>query len=365
MQKTMTGKAAKESIEQAVSLDDTNAYWFYKLGFVCERAQLWKDAEFAYKSAIEKQEEYISIWFYRLGYVLIKQEEYRTACSNFYTMYEFSTAQEIDQEHKKQVLQYSKSHSIQQLEHIVENDYTNLTALHALAKSYEEHSYEKSEQMYRELIKRSEDFNPNLYVALGNILAAQEKHKEASFVYLKQKIIQDAYGVPEKSFRKNKNFRQVATYIEYFEQNTILKNSIMYESYGGVGMSCNPYAMFLDIIEDQRFDDWQHIWVIDDFKKIPEKYRKLKNVFFVAKNSDLYLKYLCTCEYLINNSTFPPYFIRKPDQKYLNTWHGTPLKTLGIDIKDSPYQRANTARNFLHATHMITPNQTYYRCFDQ
>src|SRR5690554_2557203 len=97
--------------------------------------------------------------------------------------------------------------------------------------------------------------------------------------------------------------------------------------------------------------------MIDDLEKVPSDFWGLENVFYVRKESDLYLRFLSACEYLINNSTFPHYFIRKDGQKYLNTWHGTPLKSLGMDIKDSPFQRSNTARNFLQASHLISPNR--------
>ena len=38
-----------------------------------------------------------------------------------------------------------------------------------------------------------------------------------------------------------------------------------------------------------------------------------------------YVKVLATSKYLINNSSFPAYFIRRDEQVYLQTWHGTPL----------------------------------------
>ncbi|WP_218991666.1 CDP-glycerol glycerophosphotransferase family protein, partial [Campylobacter jejuni] len=83
---------------------------------------------------------------------------------------------------------------------------------------------------------------------------------------------------------------------------------------------------------------------------------KMKNVICVKRGSDLYLKYLASAKYLINNVTFPEYFIRKEEQKYLNTWHGIPIKYLGKKIKSGFMEHANTQRNFLHATHLIHPN---------
>ncbi|EAK3431302.1 CDP-glycerol--glycerophosphate glycerophosphotransferase, partial [Campylobacter jejuni] len=86
------------------------------------------------------------------------------------------------------------------------------------------------------------------------------------------------------------------------------------------------------------------------------KFKKMKNVICVKRGSDLYLKYLASAKYLINNVTFPEYFIRKEEQKYLNTWHGIPIKYLGKKIKSGFMEHANTQRNFLHATHLIHPN---------
>jgi glycosyltransferase involved in cell wall biosynthesis len=59
---------------------------------------------------------------------------------------------------------------------------------------------------------------------------------------------------------------------------------------------------------------------------------------------------------LINDVTFPYWFIRRPEQKYLNTWHGTPLKKLGKHIPGEFMAHCNIQRNLLHVTHLISPN---------
>ena len=45
-----------------------------------------------------------------------------------------------------------------------------------------------------------------------------------------------------------------------------------------------------------------------------------------------YFKYLARAKYWVNNATFP---IESKQKKgvYLQTWHGTPLKRLGFDVK--------------------------------
>jgi CDP-glycerol glycerophosphotransferase len=89
--------------------------------------------------------------------------------------------------------------------------------------------------------------------------------------------------------------------------------------------------------------------------------RRMKNgshASTCALHSLRYCYYLATAEYLVCDVTFPPYFSRREDQKYLNTWHGTPLKSLGRRIASSPIGLvSNTQRNFLHATHLLAPNE--------
>jgi CDP-glycerol glycerophosphotransferase len=38
-----------------------------------------------------------------------------------------------------------------------------------------------------------------------------------------------------------------------------------------------------------------------------------------------------SAQVLVNNHNFPHFFTKKPAQRYLQTWHGTPLKQIGLD----------------------------------
>src|SRR5690606_7006723 len=87
----------------------------------------------------------------------------------------------------------------------------------------------------------------------------------------------------------------------------------------------------------------------------PEALRK-RNVVFVQPGSDLHLRYMATASHLVNNATFPTWFVRRPEQRYLNTWHGTPWKTLGRDMRGRFMEHKTFVRNILQATHLISPN---------
>ncbi len=165
----------------------------------------------------------------------------------------------------------------------------------------------------------------------------------------------------ERKKVKNKNAHQLMlTQYADFYQKPVLDNTILYESFWGRGLVDNPYAIFLELLERQEFSNFRHIWVIDDFeenKPIIEKYKNKSNITFVQYRSEEYLEALATAKYLINNTTFQNFFIRKPEQIYINTWHGTPIKSMGYHMVGGNLGVANTMRNFLCANYLLSANR--------
>ena len=73
--------------------------------------------------------------------------------------------------------------------------------------------------------------------------------------------------------------------------------------------------------------------------------------------TDEYMRILASAKYLINDTSFGPYFVKREGQIYINTWHGTPLKTLGkADIEDF-YAIGNIQKNFLATDYLLYPNE--------
>src|SRR5690606_36545667 len=159
-------------------------------------------------------------------------------------------------------------------------------------------------------------------------------------------------------YKTNLSFNLNVNYTTFYETLEIRDKTILYESFHGKNMSCNPYAIFKRLLDHPDFKDYHHIWVLNDKANcIDKELLKLDNVEFVKVNSQLYLKYLASCKFLINNTSFPPYFIKKTGQIYLNTWHGTPLKTLGKDMQGTIGQHKNIMRNFLQTDYLLAPNR--------
>ena len=59
-------------------------------------------------------------------------------------------------------------------------------------------------------------------------------------------------------------------------------------------------------------------------------------------------------KYLVNNVSFPSYFLKREGQVLIDTWHGTPLKNMGFDIPGANISQGNTARNLLSADYIVS-----------
>lgn len=131
---------------------------------------------------------------------------------------------------------------------------------------------------------------------------------------------------------------------------------VLYESFAGNNASCNPEAIWRELLAAEDLRHLRHVWALDaaTIRTIGPALRRLPRTSVVRRGSSSYLHHLSTAGTLINNATFPASFSRRPGQRYLNTWHGTPLKRMGLDEPDGATASANTIRNFLQATHLLS-----------
>jgi CDP-glycerol glycerophosphotransferase len=137
------------------------------------------------------------------------------------------------------------------------------------------------------------------------------------------------------------------------------EHAVLYESFAGNGMLCNPEALFRSLLAAPDMGHLRHIWSLSDLEAYPETIAEFAGdprVSFVKHDSAAYYAALATSKYLINNATFPPQFGKRDGQIYLNTWHGTPLKAMGYDVPGGAVDTRNVARNFLNADYLLAPN---------
>jgi CDP-glycerol glycerophosphotransferase len=145
----------------------------------------------------------------------------------------------------------------------------------------------------------------------------------------------------------------------HWRRQPIEKDTVLYESFSGNGMLCNPEAIFRELLSAPEFAHYKHIWALSDvhqYRTTVREFANMRNVRFVQLGSAAYFRAIATSEYLVNNATFPPDFSKRAGQIYLNTWHGTPLKRMGYDIEDGALATANIIRNFVSTDYLLAAN---------
>lgn len=149
-------------------------------------------------------------------------------------------------------------------------------------------------------------------------------------------------------------YKRVFTYRTLLSREEVASQTILFETFWGRSISCNPYAIYREMKRDPRFDDWTFIWVIQRHTIVPTEVADDPRTNLVKHQSRAYQRALVTTEVLVNNTTFPTHFIRRTKQRYINTYHGIPLKKMGFDIDDTLTSIANTQRNFIQATTLLS-----------
>lgn len=222
-------------------------------------------------------------------------------------------------------------------------------------------AYEKSKQYrkavtyYEEAISRSNDYNAYTWFRLGYSLDKLALFEESSKAFKESRRRKYLHAISPKGVIKNKSQEYLSYYAEYYETLEVNEKTVLIESFLGATISGNPYAILRYMLKQNY--GFKYIVIVNKDTSIPNSLKSVSNIIFINRGSDAYLRYLCTAKYLINNVSFPYYFTRKEGQVYLNTWHGTPMKALGKDIKNPFQDHANVARNFLQSTHILSQNR--------
>lgn len=158
--------------------------------------------------------------------------------------------------------------------------------------------------------------------------------------------------------------------LQRYSRLPIEEKTVLYDAFAGLGVLDSPRALFKAMLKREEFAEFTHVWAINDkvlSRQNIEEFQNIPNVKFVLRKSDDYLRYLSVSKYVVSNSSVPQYFARRPEQVYLNTWHGVPTKVMGYE---RPGQRVNATENIVHnylnATHLVAANHfTGERMFKQ
>lgn len=134
--------------------------------------------------------------------------------------------------------------------------------------------------------------------------------------------------------------------------------AVFFESFLGKQYGGNPRAIYEYM--QKHHPEYEFYWCYHgDAQDIPG------NPTVVRRESKEYWEALARCHKLVNNVVFPNWYYGT-EKRYLQTWHGTPLKRLGFDIEvagpetQARYGFYNESRNW---DALISANHHSTECF--
>ncbi|MFE9770818.1 CDP-glycerol glycerophosphotransferase family protein [Streptomyces sp. NPDC005931] len=108
------------------------------------------------------------------------------------------------------------------------------------------------------------------------------------------------------------------------------ENLALFSAYWSRSVSCNPAAVDAELA--RLAPHMRRVWAIrpDAVDQVPE------GVEYVPVGSREYWAALARAKYLVNNVNFADAVVKREGQVHLQTHHGTPLKTMGLDQQKYP-----------------------------
>lgn len=135
----------------------------------------------------------------------------------------------------------------------------------------------------------------------------------------------------KKRFKKMADKKNRSRY-ERYSNLQIENKTILFMSFVGKRYADSPRAMYEYMRNRDEYEGYKFVWA---FVK-PEKYLYLaenNDTILVRYHSDEHYKYYATAKFWFTNSRVPDIIPIRTEQVYVQCWHGTPLKRLGLDVE--------------------------------
>lgn len=143
------------------------------------------------------------------------------------------------------------------------------------------------------------------------------------------------------------------------------KNLIIFESFLGKQFSDNPRAIYEYIKENHP--EYKMYWSLN---REASKNILVQEIEFVTRFSLRWIYLMNRAKFWVSNSRLPLWIPKPRNTIYIQTWHGTPLKKLALDIEEVHMPGTNTElykKNFISETkkwdYLISPNNYSTKIF--
>lgn len=141
-----------------------------------------------------------------------------------------------------------------------------------------------------------------------------------------------------------------------------LRPAMVFECFWGRQASGNPLALVQPLAD--RLPDFTRYWVVNPgYTYAPPGMEPL------VRWTEEWYDVMASSALVVTNAALAPYFRRRDDQVVLQTWHGTPLKRLGLDMLSfehmGPGYQSDLVKQTAQWSHLVSPNTFCSEVFPQ
>lgn len=221
---------------------------------------------------------------------------------------------------------------------------------------YIEERYERHGARLHELFQV---IRPQHYNDVGRLFQREIK-------YLKRNQLDKALKL-NKNRKKYRVYRRIALnrksrsrslYDLNVHRMPVDEKTIVFESFAGKGYSDSPKYIYEKMYKEHP--EFTYYWVLNQ----PDDYDIPGPAIKVKRLSKEFYRAYATAKFWVSNARIPLYLIKKPGQIYIQTWHGTPLKRLGNDMKvvrmpgtTTPAYKYNFKKETDRWDYLVSPNR--------
>lgn len=151
-------------------------------------------------------------------------------------------------------------------------------------------------------------------------------------------------------------------YDNHYDEWPLDENVALYDMRDGQQLSDSPRAILLHWLNNKP--KMQHI-IVAESQYLTEIQATLayltlsdrSQIHVVIQFSDEHMHALLTAKYVVTNAMiFSDIFVKRSDQIFINTWHGTPLKKMGYAMPGGVMGSWNVLRNLMMTDYLVMPN---------
>lgn len=154
--------------------------------------------------------------------------------------------------------------------------------------------------------------------------------------------------------QKNTPREQLEAMYDEFHKLPIQMNKVVCSNFHGKGFGCNPKYIVKELLDKEL--DLDIVWLVTGEYELPEGVRT------VPFHSVEAIREIATARVLIDNQMKFPGFKKRPEQFFVQTWHGAiPLKKIGFDNPPNKKNKKYSGRvklNFKN-TDLVISNSSF------